>query len=162
MTYATFVLDYRPLKTKPYCVRITVGGNKLSYPFDSGSPAANLLETKLLFNSTLSDADKGDRFMSAGIKDYFLATPMDRDEYMMVKLKYFPNNIITQYQLLDKVSSNSHVYIRIKKGMYGLKQAAPSLKPLETQLSFLWLLSCNLNSGPFGTPNKTDQALCLC
>ena len=46
VTYATFVLDHRPLKTEEYRVRITVGGNRLSYDNDSGSPAANLLEKK--------------------------------------------------------------------------------------------------------------------
>ena len=56
ITYATFVIDYRPLKSEPYCIRITVGGDKLSYPDDAGSPAANLLETKILINSVISDA----------------------------------------------------------------------------------------------------------
>ena len=31
ITYATFVLDHRPLKTEEYRVRTTVGGNRLSY-----------------------------------------------------------------------------------------------------------------------------------
>lgn len=42
--YATFVCDYRALKYDPYRVCITVGGEKLTYNDDSGSPAANLLE----------------------------------------------------------------------------------------------------------------------
>ena len=42
VTYATFVLDYRPLKSEPYRIRITVGGDRLSYPFDAGSPAASV------------------------------------------------------------------------------------------------------------------------
>ena len=65
-------------------MRITVGGNWLSYNEDSGLPAGNLLETKVLLNSTISDATKGARFMTANIKDYFLATPMDKAEYMKV------------------------------------------------------------------------------
>ena len=54
------------------------------YLDDAGSPAANLMETKLLVNSTISDAKHGARFMSADIKDYFLATPMKECEYMKV------------------------------------------------------------------------------
>lgn len=65
ITYATFVLDYRPLKTEPHRDRITVGGDKLTYLYDAGSPAANMLETKLLINSVISDATKGARFLSA-------------------------------------------------------------------------------------------------
>ena len=77
VTYATFVLDHRPLKTEEYRDRITVGVNMLSYEEDSGSPAANLLETKVLINSAISDAKSSAQFMTADIKDYFLATPMD-------------------------------------------------------------------------------------
>ena len=124
ITYATFVLDYRPLKSEPHRIRITVGGDRLTYPFDTGSPAANLLETKLLLNSTISDAHRGSRFMSADLKNFFLATPMARDEFMRVKLQYFPADICTKYDLASKVAPDGYVYIRIKKGMYGLKQAA--------------------------------------
>ena len=45
--YAAYVLDYRPLKPEPLLVRITVGGDRLSYDDDAGSPASNLLETKI-------------------------------------------------------------------------------------------------------------------
>ena len=124
VTYATFVLDYRPLKTEPYRVRITVGGDRLTYTSDAGSPAANLLETKLLVNSTISDAKKGARFMSADLKDFFLATPMEGEEYMKVQYKHFPEDIRKRYNLESKVTDNGYIYVKIKKGMYGLKQAA--------------------------------------
>ena len=124
VTYASFVCDYRPLKDDPYRVRIVVGGDKLTYNDNAASPAASLLETKIILNSTISDAKKGARFITADIKDYFLATPMHRPEYMKVLLKYFPADIVKKYDLLKKVSKDGYVYIRIKKGMYGLKQAA--------------------------------------
>ena len=124
IAYATFVLDYRPLKSEPYRIRITVGGDRLTYNADAGSPAANMLETKILINSTISDAPRGARFMSADLKDFFLATPMEGDEYMKVHIKYFPEDIRQRYKLHEKVTASGHIYIRIKKGMYGLKQAA--------------------------------------
>ena len=124
VTYASYVCDYRPLKDEPYRVRITVGGDKLEYPDDAGSPAANLLETKILLNSVISDADKGARFMCADIKDHFLATPMDHPEYMRVQYKYIPNDIRHRYNLNSKVTSDGYIYIKIQKGMPGLKQAA--------------------------------------
>ena len=124
ITYATFVLDHRPLKTEEFRIRITVGGNRLSHTEDSGSPAANLLETKVLINSVISDAKEGARFMTADIKDYFLATPMARPEYMKVQYKHLPDDIRKKYNLQVKVTPNNYIYIRINKGMYGLKQAA--------------------------------------
>ena len=63
-------MDYRPLKTEPDRVRITVGGDKLTYHKDAGSSAANIMETKLLINSVISGAKKGARFMSADLKGF--------------------------------------------------------------------------------------------
>ena len=48
------VCDHRPLKTEKYRCRLVVGGDKLPYDDDSTALAANLLETKLLSNSTIS------------------------------------------------------------------------------------------------------------
>ena len=53
VTYATFVLDYQPLKSKPHQVRITVSSDCSAYNADAGLPAANMLETKLIINSTI-------------------------------------------------------------------------------------------------------------
>ena len=72
------------MKQEAYRIHITVGGDWLKYDNDTGSLAADLLETKVLLNSTISDADKGARFMSADIKDHFLAIPMRDPEYMRV------------------------------------------------------------------------------
>ena len=53
------VCDYQHLKEECYRVGITVGGDNLPYANDAGSSAADLHETKLLLNSTMSDAQKG-------------------------------------------------------------------------------------------------------
>lgn len=66
-TYANFICDYRPLKDDKYHVPITVGGDKLDYIYDAGSPAASLIETKLILNSIISNANKGACFMMADI-----------------------------------------------------------------------------------------------
>ena len=124
VTYATYVLDYGPLKSEPYRVRITVGGNRLTYKEDTGSPEANLLETKVLINSIISNANQGAKLMTVDIKDCFLATPMAKAEYMRVQYKYIPEEIKLKYNLKSMVTHNNYIYIRIKKGMYGLKQAA--------------------------------------
>ena len=49
---------------------------------------------------------------------------MEGDEYMKVPYKNFPPDIQKRYNLDSKVTESGHVFIRIKKGMYGLKQAA--------------------------------------
>ena len=123
VTYLTMVFDYRPLKSESYRCRIVVEGDKLSYYEDASAPTTDLTETKLLLNSVISDAWKGARFCSADLKDFFLASPMERPEYAKVHIKYIPQDIIDQYNLMELVHNN-YVYIKIKRGMYGLKQAA--------------------------------------
>ena len=53
----------------------------------------------------------------------FLHTKMRDPEYMKVAYKYFPPDIIKRYNL-DSIVHNDYIYMRIVKGMYGLKQAA--------------------------------------
>ena len=83
--HTSFICDYRPLKQEAYRIRITVRGNGLPYNNNARSLVVNLLEIKLLLNSTISDADKGARFMSVDTKDHFLAIPMQELEHMRVK-----------------------------------------------------------------------------
>ena len=99
VTYANMVCDHRPIKTEPNRVRLTVSGNRLDYAYDVGSPAASLLEAKLLINSTISDADKGALFFAADLKDFFLATPMNDPEYMRIHSKYFFDDVCAAYDI---------------------------------------------------------------
>ena len=123
ITYASFVCDIRPLKQETHSVRMVVGGDKLTYHEDTGSPAASLLETKILGNSVISDAAKGAQFLTCDLKDFFLATPMAKPEFMKIPLRVIPSDIQQQYHL-SELQHNNYVFIKIQKGMYGLKQAA--------------------------------------
>ena len=67
----------------------------LTYPNNAGSPAVNLLETKIFLNSTISDAMKGSYSMALDTHN-FLATPMARPEFMKVYFKHIPGNIRQQ------------------------------------------------------------------
>ena len=76
VTYASIVCNYRPEKDDPNRVRITVGGNKINYTGDCGTPTANLLTIKLLFNSVISTP--GAKFMTMDISNFYLKTPLKR------------------------------------------------------------------------------------
>ena len=71
VAYANFVCTHRPLKSEPNRIRLVVGGDSLTCDDDTSSPAASLLETKLMLNSVISDAKQGARFMSLDLKDFF-------------------------------------------------------------------------------------------
>ena len=48
---------------------------------------------------------------------------MDRFEYMKLKLSDLPEDFVTLYNLVSKVDKNGFVYLKIRRGMFGLPQA---------------------------------------
>ena len=124
ITYADFICGYRPHKSEPYRIRLTVGGDLLDCLDDTSSPAESLLETKVLLKSTILDAHLGARFMTMDLKDFFLATSMARTEYMRIYSKYFPPETKAIYKIDSLIDSDAYVYVDINKGIYGLNRAA--------------------------------------
>ena len=49
---------------------------------------------------------------------------MNREEYMRVRIKHIREDILERYQWREKVTLEGYIYIHIKNGIYGLKQAA--------------------------------------
>ena len=120
ITYARIVVDYRPQKAEPHRTRITVGGDRINYPYKVTTETAELTTHKLLLNSVVSTPQA--RYMTADIGNFYLGTPMERAEYMFLPLSYIPNEIIEQYNL-QKIAKDGKVYTEINKGMYGLPQS---------------------------------------
>jgi hypothetical protein len=55
VTYRLITCLIRPEKIKePNQTRLVVGGDRVHYPSDAGTPTADLLTVKLLINSTIS------------------------------------------------------------------------------------------------------------
>ena len=61
--------------------------------------------------------------MTLDVKNFYINTPMTRYEYVRIKIDDVPEEIIVEYNLRDKIASDGHVYVEIRKGMYGLPQA---------------------------------------
>ena len=57
------------------------------------------------------------------IKNFYLCTPMERYEYMRLKLSDMPDDVIAHYKLRDIATPDGYVYCKIRQGMYGLPQA---------------------------------------
>ena len=90
VTYGRVVVDYRPEKSYLYFTWLTVGGNLILYPSDYGTPTVDLLTVKLLLNSVISSP--GAKFLTINIKNFYLNTPMERFEYMRLKLADLPED----------------------------------------------------------------------
>ena len=99
-----------------------VGGDKLPYASDSAAPAANLIESKIVFNSVIST--KGAKFMTIDISNFFLSSHMQYPEYMKIHQDDIPQDILEQYQAVQFIDNKGYIYFKIAKGMYGLEQTA--------------------------------------
>jgi len=121
-TYLRIVCAHRPEKAVPHRVRWTVGGDRVEYSGDVSTKTADIITAKLLFNSVLSVPNG--RCMMGDLKDFYLGTPMQPTDYayMRIPVSAIPAEVMDHYQLHDLVHKG-HIYVEIRKGMYGLPQA---------------------------------------
>ena len=104
---------------------MTVGGDHLDAYQDVRSPAVSIIDTKLHINSTISDAKHGARYCTADLKDFFLTSDMKFFQYIHIHQWYLPQEVIDACALTDAYfDSKGYVYLEIRKGMYGLKEAS--------------------------------------
>jgi hypothetical protein len=97
-----------------------VGGDRLDYNGETATSTADIKTFKILINSTLST--KYAKMMTTDVKNYYLGTPLPRYEYMRLPISILPNEIIEKYHL-KRLAVDGWIYLEIRKGMYGLKQA---------------------------------------
>jgi hypothetical protein len=133
ITDGKIVCDYKPHKKEKECVQLTFGGDRLDYSGDVTTSTADITTFKFLINSTLSTEEAS--MMMMDIKNYYLSTPLSRFEYTKMLLSRFPEEIIQKYNL-SALDVEGWVYIEIRKGMHGLKQAGLLAKQLlQTRLA---------------------------
>lgn len=145
LTYGRIVCTYRPQKKEPNRARLTVGGDRINYPWDVSTPTAELPTIKLHWNSTIST--KGARYVKLDVVNFYLGTPMDRPEYMCLPLKIIPDEIIEKYNLRE-IQSDGWVYCKIVRGMYGLPHAGLiANKLLKRRLAKHGYYECQFTQG---------------
>ena len=123
-TYPKIVCDIRPSKAETHRTRITFGGNLLDYSGTLTTPTATITTTKCLFNSVVSSPAA--KCVLADIKNFYLNNDLQYPEYTKFHIAAIPQEIIDKYNLLNIVYNQGYVYVKIVKGMYGLKQAGIS------------------------------------
>ena len=121
VSYGRVVVSYGTEKKDPKTTRVIVGGHRIPYPRYCGTLIVYLPTVKLLLNSVISAP--GARYMTIYIKNFYLNTPMKRNEYMRMKLSDLPKDFIKKYKLAAKTTKDGYIYIKICKGIYGIKQA---------------------------------------
>jgi hypothetical protein len=83
-------------------------------------PTVNMPAVKCLLNSVVST--EGAKFITIDISDFYLSTPMERNEYMHIPTSAIPDCIMTEYNL-EPLVHNGFVLVKLCKRIYGLPQA---------------------------------------
>ena len=83
---------YRDQKKDPNRVRIPAGGNLIKYPYELTTRTADLTTSKIMWNAVISTP--GARFTCDDAKNFYLCTPVDRNEYMRMPIKLIPQGFI--------------------------------------------------------------------
>ena len=121
VTYGKIVCEMKPEKQDKERTRLTVGRNLLDFTWNLSAPTASVTTEKFVFNSVVSTP--GSRFLLADIKHFYLNKILPEPEFMRIPLKITPQEIIDTYDLKAMVDNQGWIYMRIEKGMYGLKHA---------------------------------------
>ena len=83
-----------------------------------------------MINSVISTPNA--KFMTLDIKKNYLNTPLDRYEYLKIRISDLPEDIIELYKLRE-IENDGWVFVEIRKGMYGLPQAGALANELLTK-----------------------------
>ena len=110
-TYAHFVCEVQPQKTEKERTRLMVGENLIDYPDPITTRICDLVTFKMHINSTLSRSKR--KYCSFDIKNFYHNTSIDHSEYMKIQIAQIPDEIVAEYNLQNKVHSDSDVYIEI-------------------------------------------------
>ena len=125
VTYIRKVCTYCPNKAEPNRTWFTAMGNFITdYKGEISIETAGLELIKMHWNSVLSTRKA--KYMTMDISNMYLNTPLDRFEYMRMKLTKFPQGIIDEYKLNDIVNSHGWIYMKIRKALPGLCHAYAS------------------------------------
>jgi hypothetical protein len=70
-----------------------------------------MVTVKLHLNSIISTMNA--RYCTIDLKDFYLNTPMDRPEFMHMKLSNFPPNFVKFYNLTNLANDDGTIYVKI-------------------------------------------------
>ena len=80
---------------------------------------SDLSTSKIMWNSVISTP--GARFMTRDARNFYLATPLEKFQYMNILIELIPQEFIDLYHPQDKVN-NGFAYCEITCGRYGLPE----------------------------------------
>ena len=112
-----------------------MGGDKINYPDDCGTPTADLLTVQLLLNSVISTPEA--KFMIMDIKNFYLNTPLKTYKYLHLKMDDIPEDVWQVYELKEKAMQTSNDLMW--PSVYGTKEML--------YFFVMWMMDFGFNGG---------------
>ncbi len=99
--------------------RLTIGGDRILYPYDKSAVTADLESFKILLNCMISE---NANWTTIDLTDFYLGTPLPHPEYIRISISMIPERVRKFYNLTEYISSNA-IYFSVHRTHYGLPQA---------------------------------------
>ena len=103
------VCEVKHQKENPNRKHITFTGIQICYPNNVGTPIGYLELVKIIISSVMSR--RNSCFVFFDLKNLYLQTPMEKSEYVRIKLSYIPQEFIEEYNLTQSVQNGGFILI---------------------------------------------------
>jgi hypothetical protein len=99
--------------------RLTIGGDRIIYPYDKSAVTTDLESWKILLNCTISEDAN---WSTIDVTDFYLGTPLPHPEYIRILTAMIPERV-SKFYSLDQYITSKAIYLSVRRTHYGLPQA---------------------------------------
>jgi hypothetical protein len=99
--------------------RLTIGGDRIEYPYDTTAVTAEMDALKILLNCMISEDAK---LSTIDLTDFYLGTDLPHLEYIRIPCRLIPLEV-SKFYGLHEFNRNEAIYFSVHKTHYGLPQA---------------------------------------
>jgi hypothetical protein len=105
--------------TLKFRTRLTIGGDRIKYPYSTAAVTAEMEALKVLLNCMISEDAQ---WSTMDLTDFYLGTDLPHEEYIRIPRHLISQDVIDFYELQPFISSNA-LFCSVHKTHYGLPQA---------------------------------------
>ncbi len=90
--------------TLKFRTRLTIGGDRIQYPYDTSAVTAEMDAIKILLNCMISEDAK---WTTIDLTDFYLGTDLPYPEYIRIPRNLIPQNVMDFYELARYLKNNA-------------------------------------------------------
>ena len=105
--------------TLKFRTRLTIGGDRIQYPYDTAAVTAEMDAVKIMLNCMISEDAN---LTTVDLTDFYLGTDLPHPEYIRIPRHMIPNKVI-EFYAISSLFNNGALYCSVHKTHFGLPQA---------------------------------------